>query len=237
MARSENRKKSSTSTGMKRFRFDPVALVTSTPFIFCVVVLLAIAIIAGIVLYHPPYTFNDEDDPSNGLRSLSHHARVFADYLSPESKDIVEFLVKTSTAHPQTFNIIYKNLPQKDSPLSVEMAQAAECALPQDIFWDLSAAFYDKQYLFTVAEKQTDSVLFADRLIADFVNRINAEKVDAMNTCLQQKKYTYLLDADRKEAESLGVDSAPVVFLDEEKYTTLDALQKAITDKLDVSSK
>lgn len=85
-------------------------------------------------------------------------------------------------------------------------AEATECANEQDQFW----AYYDK--LFAEQGPQSNQGAYSLENLKTFAADIGLE-TDQFNQCLDDGKYRNKVQQESDEAQSLGVNSTPTVFV------------------------
>lgn len=114
-------------------------------------------------------------------------------------------------------------------PESVAAAQAAECAKDQGKYWVYHDALYNEEI---VDNQENSGNLTTDRLKEIAVeNGLNKSQFDP---CFDSKKYESEVNGDYDEAQTLGVQATPTIFINNQKFTgalPFAAFQEAI-DKI-----
>jgi protein-disulfide isomerase len=140
-------------------------------------------------------------DPSARLTLIE-----FSDFQCPYCRQLYHTLDTLMTKYPGQVRIYYKHLPLVNiHPLSYTMALAAECAREQkaDAFWALHDDFF--------ADQMTGgdvNALMARLKLWAAKNGLNG---DALTECVQQRKPADRIEADLRDARTLGITSTPVV--------------------------
>jgi protein-disulfide isomerase len=130
----------------------------------------------------------------------------FSDFQCPYCRQLYHTLDTLMTKYPGQVRIYYKHLPLMNlHPLAYTMALAAECAREQkaDAFWALHDDFFTNQ------ETGGDVNALMIRLKAWAAK--NGLNGDALAGCVQQRKPADRIEADLRDAKTLGIASTPVV--------------------------
>ncbi len=158
---------------------------------------------------------------------------VFEDFQCPACKEF------TTTVEPQMDTSTYISSGQvyyqfmqfpflDNNSLTKESHQAANasmCALEQGRFWD----YHDMLFANQGAENQGS---FNDARLKAFAQALGLN-LSQFNSCFSANKYSAELQSDNQQAQSLGVNSTPSVFLNGKAVTpgfapTWDVLKSAI---------
>ena len=130
----------------------------------------------------------------------------FSDFQCPYCKQLYHTLGTLMTKYPGQVRIYYKHFPLMNlHPLAYTMALAAECAREQkaDAFWALHDDFFTNQ------ETGGDANALMIRLkVWAAKNGLNG---DALAACVQSRKPADRIEADLRDAKTLGITSTPVV--------------------------
>jgi len=130
----------------------------------------------------------------------------FSDFQCPYCKQLHATLTALMAKYPGQVRLYYKHFPLTNMhPLAYSMALAAECAREQntDAFWALHDDFFTHQ------ETGGDSGALASRLKSWAAQ--NGLNGDQLLDCVQQRKPEKLIEADLRDAHTLGITSTPVV--------------------------
>jgi len=95
---------------------------------------------------------------------------------------------------------IMLNLPLAMHPQAIPAAEAAECAAAQGKYWEMHDLLFEKQKELANA----DYMAYARRLGLD---------AERYATCLSDDRTMAKIKADEKEAERLGVNTTPALFV------------------------
>jgi len=140
-------------------------------------------------------------DPSARLTLIE-----FSDFQCPYCKQLYQTLSMLMTKYPGQVRIYYKHFPLTNlHPLAYTMALAAECAREQkaDAFWALHDDFFTDQ-----VTGGDVNALMARLKVWAAKNGLNG---DALAECVQQRKPADRIEADLRDAKTLGITSTPVV--------------------------
>jgi protein-disulfide isomerase len=108
---------------------------------------------------------------------------------------------------------------------SVVAAQAAECANDQGRFWEFHDTLYANQ-------RGENEGAFSQNNLKRFAEALELDTAE-FNTCLDSGKYASKVREDKEEAEQLGVNSVPTLFLNGQPVSWhLEDLQTAIREAL-----
>ena len=147
----------------------------------------------------PPYDISqivNNDDPVLGERTAPITIVEFGDFLCPQSLKSYTIIRELATKYPKEVKIVWKNLPILDL-LSVDLAQAGECAHFQGKFW----AFHDRVFS-TQAELETIEDIYevASQVGVD-------EKVFAR--CMENESSFMKISEDLAQADLVGAVGTP----------------------------
>ncbi len=130
----------------------------------------------------------------------------FSDFQCPYCKQLHETFTALMAKYPGKVRLYYKHFPLTNlHPLAYTMALAAECAREQKpgAFWALHDDFFARQ------EVGGDTGALASRLKSWAVQ--SGLNGDRLIECVQQRKPEKRIEADLRDAHTLGITSTPVV--------------------------
>ncbi len=107
---------------------------------------------------------------------------------------------------------------------SYRAANAALCAAAQNRFWD----YHDTLYANQLTE---DASLFTDQRLVTMAQNLNLD-MTAFNKCYQAKQYANDVKQDIAQAEALGVNGTPSIFVNGKLVSSFDQTANAIAQAL-----
>lgn len=125
--------------------------------------------------------------------------------------------------------LVYKHYPLSTRHLWAETAaNAAECAAEQKeaAFWDMAGYFYDNQAKISTATVKSKAL--------DMAAKLQLNKAQ-FSQCLNDGKYLWRTQADKKEGEGVGVFSTPTYFVNgrmRKGWNTFEDIRVVIDEKL-----
>ena len=144
-----------------------------------------------------------EGDPSAPVRIIAFEdfqcpfCKSFTDNVAPQ---LTEDFVETGVASIEFRHLAFLG------PESVAAAEAAECALDQDRFWD----YHDLLFL---RQGRENAGVFSTSNLKDFARELQTEfsdfDVDEFDNCLDSGRKGPIVEEMRAEASSLGINSTP----------------------------
>jgi protein-disulfide isomerase len=146
-------------------------------------------------------TLATEDDPSLGNKNAAVTVVEFADFGCPFSAEESYVVRALAKEFPDTVRFIYRDFPLDElHPGASLAAEAGNCAMDQNKFWEFHDALFAHQGDFTV-----------DKLTA------TAEglglRADTFETCLTSGKYTHEVQNDLTDGVNAGVAGTPTFFV------------------------
>ncbi len=142
-----------------------------------------------------------DSSPTLGSSSSPRALVAFLDFQCPFSKKLLPTLSSLVKTEPATYRLVFKHLPLASHPRAAAAALAAIAAQNQGKFWEMAELLFDGQDNLT----EENFLEWAGRLGLD-KKRFAAD----MKSPLTAAK----LSIDKKVAESLGIRSTPVTFVD-----------------------
>jgi protein-disulfide isomerase len=120
----------------------------------------------------------------------------------------------------------YKHFPFI-GPESTQAALAAECANEQGKFWEYHDLLFANQ-------KGENQGAFRNNVLKQLAVEAGLD-VDQFSSCLSSAKYRRVIEQDRAEARQLGVQSTPIIFVNDQRFDgayPFEDFQKAIEAEL-----
>lgn len=148
------------------------------------------------------YDVPEDDDPVIGPADAAITIIEFSDFECPYCQRWhTEVFGRIRSDYPDQVRIVYRDFPLKSiHPNAVPAAEAANCALEQEAFWEFSEKLYSGQYNFS----DETYVKIAEELGLDAA---------AFEECYTSGRYADEVEADYQYAGNLGVRSTPTFFL------------------------
>jgi protein-disulfide isomerase len=147
-----------------------------------------------------------DGDPSVGPANAKITMVEFSDFECPHCRELYEGLKTVLPAHPEV-RFIFKNYPlEQIHPWAETAAIGGRCAYAQnpDAFWKVSGLIFDNQDVIS-AENVWDK-------LNEFAAQAGLDQAN-FKSCLTSKEAKDAVDNDRREGESLNVNSTPTVFV------------------------
>lgn len=134
----------------------------------------------------------------------------FADYQCPACAMYYPQIKQIQKEYDGKINFYYRHFPLPQHGFARTAIKAAEAAGEQNKFWEMSELLYTRQESWT--QNPTESFMsYAKELGLD-------EK--AFAEMLNSSKYDGRIEQDLKDANAVGVDSTPTIFINDKKMTT-----------------
>ena len=137
---------------------------------------------------------------------------MFSDFQCPACKVAKETFDHYLKVFPTQLKVIYRHYPFPFHPFAKQAAQHAVCLEDQGLFMPFSKKVYADQKSLTLKKLNT----FAKDLGADTA---------LLNKCLKSNKPKKVLDLDKKEAESLGLNSTPFILINGQHFSKIPTQQ------------
>ena len=147
------------------------------------------------------------DSPGLGQPSAWVQVVLFADLSDPFSGRLAMILEETLETLPRgTARLVFKHLPAEDQPRAFLAAQAAEAAANQGQFWAYQDLVFEKPYLFERSDEELHQALL------DYADALGLDSAQFQRD-LQNEEIRERIEADLQLGKSLGVHTAPAVFI------------------------
>jgi protein-disulfide isomerase len=123
--------------------------------------------------------------------------------------------------YPQKVKLIWKDAPNPNSSQALLAAEAAKCAQEQGKFWEYhDLLFANQNYL-------------SPSLYLEMARQLNLD-TSRFETCLQSKKWNSIIQASLAEAQALGINGTPYLFIGDKRrisgQVSLAELEKIIQE-------
>jgi protein-disulfide isomerase len=185
--------------------------------IFLIIILVIIALFTnGFGLFAPKSVNNNNNNPVNtnervklaigdspirGNILAPVNIIVFSDFQCPYCKDAESKMNTILARYGDNISYVFKNYPLTQiHQYAYDAALAAQCAKEQGKYWE----YHD--YLFLHNDQ------LEKQYLEEYAN-VFGLKTDQFNTCLESKKYSFVLDQDVRDARAAGVSSTPTFFI------------------------
>lgn len=148
------------------------------------------------------YTVTEDNNPSLGPASAAITIIEFSDYQCPFcTKFHKEIWPQIKAAYGDQIRLVYRDFPLISiHDNAVSAAEAADCALEQNKYWEFHDALFSDKY----SLGKDNYIQYATELKLD---------VTAFTTCIDSRKFQSEVNADYTYASNLGVSSTPTFFL------------------------
>jgi predicted DsbA family dithiol-disulfide isomerase len=156
-----------------------------------------------VVLNFEPFrfSFNNTGAPTSGKKDAPVTLVEFSDFQCPFCKTAVPGIKQVEKAYADKVQIVYRQYPIPSlHPNAFKAAEASLCANEQGKFWALHDAMFEDQNKLSVSDLKAT----ARRLGMD------QKKFDG---CLDSGRYVEQVQNDQKEAQRVGVNGTPTLFI------------------------
>lgn len=177
---------------------------------------VTVAIVAGaaILFSRPPAPIptvaKEQLVPEVAARKGNPEAKTvlveFSDFQCPACLAAKPFVDAVVTNYPDELLFVYRHFPLDQHPQSVPAARAAEAAKQQGKFWEMYDALFAAQ-----AELSEETIVRLARELGLRMEAFNHDRASATIAAIVEK--------DRTDAISFGVNSTPTFFLNGQKLT------------------
>ncbi len=176
---------------------------------------IAVLAIAGIGYYFlsqpPPVAMND---PFEGSEDAKVVIVEYSDFQCPACGAAYPIAKEVRETYGDQIKFVYKDFPLTNiHPYAWKAAEAGQCALEQEMFWE----FHDKMF-----ENQQDLRVSKLKQYAADVGL----DVGQFSSCLDSGKMYSSVSADQKEGLRLGVQATPTFFMNGRKYEGVQPFEK-----------
>lgn len=150
-----------------------------------------------------------------GTSSAKITVQVFCDFGNPICNRARLTMESLLNQYKEDVKWIYRHYPVASNQIGDEASLVSLCALEQKKFWAVHDLFYNQQ-----------NTLERDNLknLAESAG-LNPEE---LKTCLQSERPSKLLKAEKQAAESMGLNSTPVFFINGQKVTDMEKVTATV---------
>ncbi len=143
----------------------------------------------------------------------------FADFECPYCALMSPVLEKTWEQHPQDLRYVYKFMPLSGHPHGEISARAAIAAMAQGKFWEM----HDKLFANRDHLEPADLDLYAKEIGLDLAR---------FHKDAESQATTDVIVADRKQADALGVQGTPTIYINGREFDVRQDLDEWIAQEL-----
>ena len=196
------------------------------PFVIVVVVALA-TIGSGAMLYHskrPPMVSIPEGKMAAKSDTESAHIRgnpnapitleEYGDFQCPPCSMFAAFLGQLEKEYDSRLRVVFRNFPLTMHEHAREAALAAEAAGLQGRFWEMHDVLYREQETWSKAPN-------ARELFESYAGTIGLD-LDKFKKDMDGEKTRERVDVDRQRGESLGIQTTPTLFINNQPVDQKD---------------
>ena len=189
---------------------------------FIIVAVVAIATLgSGAMLYRAklprPLTISEDKSVSREGDAESMHIRgnpeasvtleEFGDFECPSCANLATFLDQVIKEYHPRARLIFRNFPLSMHQYARDAAQAAEAAGLQGRYWEMHDVLYREQPVWSSSGNN------ARRLFISYAETLGLD-LDRFQKDMQSDKVRERIESDQARAKSLGVKTAPSLFVD-----------------------
>lgn len=211
---------------------------TETKILAIVMLISTVLVIVAVLLFgknnQPDKTITNPQvlgvDYSKGEKIGSDSAKVklveFSDLQCPACKMVEPFVKQAREKYRNDLQFIYRHFPLMQHPHSKKAANFAEYAASEGKFWEV----HDKLF-----ETQDDWSSLADP--SDYFVNLGAQfglGKDKIKEAIAKELYSNKIDDDTREANRLGVNATPTLYLNGKKLNlqNFSDIETAISEEL-----
>lgn len=151
----------------------------------------------------------------------------FSDFQCPYcKKNREEVTKKVLSEYGDQVQYVFKQVPVDANPQSINAVLAAACANDQEKYIEYSDKLFENQ---TVWPKAKGNDIFKS-----YAKQVGLN-VSEFNKCLDDKKYESLVKSDIEDAQKMGIEGTPSIFVNDqfqEGNVTFDSVKSAIENQL-----
>jgi protein-disulfide isomerase len=165
-------------------------------------------------------------DPALGPPDAPVEIVEFSDFQCPYCQRVQPVLQKARATFGDRVHLVFKDFPLSIHPNAFAAAEAAQCARDQGRFWE----YHDLLFANQQALSRDDLKRRAASLTLDTAR---------FNTCLDEERFKYLVQADVDESQRYGVSSTPTFFINGRLLTGAQpfaAFEQIILEELDLKT-
>jgi protein-disulfide isomerase len=149
----------------------------------------------------------------------------FADFQCPACGAAHPVLDKILEDYPGRVNFIYRHFPLPLHSYAIPAIRAAEAAGEQGKFWEMHDMLYERQSEWSGSNKPFEIFL-------NFANELKLD-IDSFTKSANSSKFDSSIQKDKSDAQALGVNSTPTIFINNKKLSASPSYQvlKEIIEK------
>jgi protein-disulfide isomerase len=194
---------------------------------FVIVALVALATIgSGAMLYRAkrPHVLSSSENVPAKSDAESPHIRgnpdapvtleEYGDFQCPPCGTFAAFVGQLEKEYNSRLRVVFRNFPLKMHEHAREAAQAAEAAGLQGRFWDMHDVLYREQDVWSKAPN-------ARELFESYAGTIGLD-LEKFKKDMDSEQASARVDADRQRGESLGVQTTPTMFINNQPVDPKD---------------
>jgi|SRR5215813_1606906 len=195
------------------------------PFVIVAVVALA-TIGSGAMLYRAkrPHVLSPSEAVSTKSDAESPHIRgnpdapvtleEYGDFQCPPCGMFAAFVGQLEKEYDSRLRVVFRNFPLKVHEHAREAALAAEAAGMQGHFWEMHDVLYREQETWSKAPN-------ARELFESYAGTIGLD-LDKFKKDMNGEKASERVDSDRQRGESLGIQTTPTMFINNQPVEAKD---------------
>jgi len=153
------------------------------------------------------FQFNLEKTPVLGKSSAKVKIVLWSDFQCPYCKKMADTLEQLAKSDPGKYALYAKDLVVH--PTAMLEHQAALAANAQGKYWEMHDLLFANQA--ELVQASSDPGAFKAKL-ADYAKQIGLN-VEKFNADLEKDEFKAAIEADKKEAQAIPIDSTPTVFI------------------------
>ena len=210
------------------------------PFVIVAVVALA-TIGSGAMLYRAkrPHVLSIPEDKTLSAKSgpESPHIRgnpdapvtleEYGDFQCPPCGMFAAFLGQLEKEYESRLRVVFRNFPLKMHQHAREAALAAEAAGLQGHFWEMHDVLYREQETWSKAPN-------ARELFESYAGTIGLD-LNKFKNDMDSEQANARVDADRQRGESLGIQTTPTLFINNQPLETKDKNPEGIRAEINAA--
>ena len=154
----------------------------------------------------------------------------FGDFECPSCANLATFLDQVVKEYHPRARLIFRNFPLSMHQYARDAAQAAEAAGLQGRYWEMHDVLYREQPVWTSSGNN------ARRLFISYAETLGLD-LDRFQKDMQSDKVRERIEADQARAKSLGVKTAPSLFVDRREMGPNDRNPKGVRRLVDEAVK
>ena len=135
----------------------------------------------------------------------------FADFQCPACANTAPVLKQLQNEYQGRVNFIYRHFPLPQHKYARISIVASEAAAAQGKFWEMSEILYAKQTEWSQKEDPKNTFISYAQTLG-----LNVQQFEQ---ALNQNAYNQIIQTDLNDAKSLGINSTPTIYINNQKLT------------------